>query len=178
LINTIGGEERALLIVLSDGAGSATHALRGSKLVCSSIVDCAQYWLRNTLPTDLAGLLLHSAGYARQTLCKVANAEGVSVSEFSATCLCLLITEDSLAALQVGDGLIVVENGSGSIGPIFWPRKHEYANSTTFLTSRNWIQDLQYSQWIGQPHSFFSLQRWYSVDLCVQPIHVNGSLIC
>lgn len=154
-VKSIRGEERTLLIVLSDGAGSATYASRGSRLVCNSIVDCAQYWLSKTIPADLSGLLLHSAGYARQTLCKVANAEGASVSEFSATCLCLLITEDSLAALQVGDGLIVVENGSGSIGPVFWPRKYEYANSTTFLTSRNWFQDLQYSQWIGRPHSFF-----------------------
>ena len=154
-IQSIHGEEKALLLVLSDGAGSATQASRGSKLVCNSIVDCAQYWLGKSLPSDLSGLLLYSARHARQVLSNVADAEGTNVSDFSATCLCLLITEDSLAALQVGDGLIVVENASGSIGPVFWPKTYEYANMTTFLTSRNWCQDLQYSQWLGRPHSFF-----------------------
>jgi hypothetical protein len=177
---SIRGEEKTLLIVVSDGAGSAAYASRGSRLVCNSIVDCAQYWLRKSIPADLSGLLLHSAGHARQALLKAANAEGVSISEFSATCLCLLITENSLAALQVGDGLIVVENGSGSIGPVFWPRKYEYANTTTFLTSRNWFQDLQYSQWIGSPRSFFICSDGiqsicsYSQSMAVVPSFVDA----
>ena len=154
-IKSIHGEEKVLLLVLSDGAGSATQASRGSELVCKSIVDCAQYWLCKSLPSDLSGLLLHSAGHARQVVHRVTNAELSNVSDFSATCLCLLITDDSIAALQVGDGLIVVENASGSIGPVFWPKRYEYANTTSFLTSRNWLQDLQYSQWLGRPRSFF-----------------------
>jgi len=155
IIGSIHGDAKSLLLVVSDGAGSASQSSRGSRLVCTSIVECVEYWASKSVTPDLSGLLLHSAGHARQVLRKTANAESRSISDFAATCLCLLITEDSLAALQVGDGLIIVENSSGSLGPVFWPRRYEYANSTTFLTSKNWFQDLQYLQWTGHPKSFF-----------------------
>lgn len=155
VMKSIQGEAESLLLVVSDGAGSASQSSRGSELVCRSVVECCEYWASKSVATDLSGLLLHSAGHARQVIQKTANAESRSISDFAATCLCLLITDNLIAALQVGDGLIIVENASGSLGPVFWPRRYEYANTTTFLTSENWFKDLQYSQWACLPHSFF-----------------------
>ena len=155
-IESVCKKQKTLLAVLSDGAGNSKQAARASRLVCRYLINCAEHWLKKSHQIDLSGLLLHSAGYARQALVRVASSEGVSISEFSATCLCLLIKEDFFAALQVGDGLIIIENPARSISPLFWPCRYEYANTTTFLTSRNWHQDLQYAQW-SAPISFFFL---------------------
>ena len=148
-------DKNSLLLVLSDGAGSARHASLGSKLVCNSIVEFAKDYLENSKTFDPSSLLKESVRHARKEIYKIAKADGNLISDYSSTCLCLLITEESFAALQIGDGLIVVENNSGSIGPIFWPRKYEYANMTTFITSENWLKDLQIEQWQGKPQTFF-----------------------
>jgi hypothetical protein len=59
-----------------------------------------------------------------------------SVRDLACTLLVAIIGEGQAAFAQIGDGAVVIDNGS-SYEPVFWPQSGEYANVTFFLTDES-----------------------------------------
>ena len=131
-----------MILVASDGCGTAKHSNIGSSIITSEVTDCIEYWLqRSVIAPDLSDLITLSFGHANQCLAKSAAKLSVSVSELAATCICLVVGPDRFAAAQIGDGIIIGLSNS-ICGCLFWP-KQEYANVTHSLTGRDWRGNTQ-----------------------------------
>lgn len=131
-----GRDERLLLVVTSDGAGSAAHSEEGSALVCKQ----ALHWLEWRLsagddflkPED--GLtLIHDL----QTQLENYAAEeerGYAVRDLACTINVAALTPIQAWFLQVGDGATIIQGQDRPLEVVFWPDNGEYANHTYFVT--------------------------------------------
>ncbi len=131
-----------IILVASDGCGSAKHADTGSDIVVSEVVDCLSYWIQNSvIIPDLSELIVYAFGSANQCLAKAAGKLTIPVNELAATCMCMVIGPDRYAAAQIGDGVIIGVS-KGICGCLFWPNQ-EYANVTNALTGKDWRYNTQ-----------------------------------
>lgn len=131
-----------IILVASDGCGSAKYAEIGSKIVVSEVTDCLGYWLKSSVVIpDLAELIALAFGHAHKCLIHKADTLLVTPNELAATCMCVVIGPDRFAAAQIGDGVIIVHS-NGVCGCLFWPIQ-EYANVTHTLTGRDWRANTQ-----------------------------------
>ena len=129
-----GGE--ILLASVSDGAGSASQAEHGARLVVDSFhrsfaaaaqSDPSLDWLDADFARAwLAGLQAEIGLIGLQA--------GCAAGEYAATCLGAVVTPTAAAFLQVGDGAIVIDDGGAGHRWVFWPQHGEFANSTCFVT--------------------------------------------
>lgn len=123
----------SLIGVVSDGAGSASHAHIGSRLTCEVII-------REAEGVDPA--LLFTESFARDTIEKVraalfaeADREELTIRDFACTMLVSIISAKQASFWQVGDGAICVRvTGDNQYRCIYWPEKGDYANITFFVT--------------------------------------------
>lgn len=139
---------RVLVVVASDGAGSAKHAEAGSDLTSSFLVEQLKVHLANgarvrDLKRDLVETWILKL---RDEIALRAEAEeGLSVRDFAATLLAAVIDEDSAAFFQIGDGAIVIPGDEDETYVwIFWPQQGQYANETNFVTDQNAPQKLEF----------------------------------
>lgn len=130
---------QVMLLVASDGAGSASVADIGSALACDTFVKLVADYLANggrvkdiTRPLVerwIAGIVygfgLHAA------------TRGLELGDYACTLLAAIVDEDVAAFLQIGDGAIVHSDGIGGWSWVFWPQHGEFANTTNFITSDN-----------------------------------------
>ena len=74
----------------------------------------------------------------RQDIKSKSNQKACLINDFDCTLLVIIKTSDFLAAMQIGDGLIVVKNKDESeYQLLFMPYKGEFCNQTVFVTSSN-----------------------------------------
>ncbi len=136
---------RTLVACVADGAGSAKHSDIGSSIACNSIVEnAAKYFEAHG---DLESLRFEDAVQwcedARTRILDAAASHDCNARDF-ATTLCVAIIGPNLSSfLQIGDGAIILGNG-GLYGVVFWPQSGEYANSTNFLTSDEYQEQLEF----------------------------------
>ena len=134
----------AFVGVVSDGAGSASHAHFGSRLTCDVI-------LREAEAADPAELFTEA--FARDTVEKLrailfeqADNEGLAIRDFACTMLVAIISDERASFWQVGDGAICVrEAGSDQYRCVYWPEKGDYANVTFFVTDLRAQEETQVS---------------------------------
>src|SRR5215471_9300613 len=151
--------EPILLLIASDGAGSASRANIGSKLVCDSVHERIDAYLKQS--GSLSGItneLIKSwlDDWIRRALHKQASMEGVNVREFACTLVAALIGTKTSIFFQIGDGAIVVADGTGYVH-IFWPQSGEYANSTYFVTDDIALDNLMFHKLEAPPVDEISL---------------------
>jgi hypothetical protein len=148
---TFLGSERALLIGIADGAGSALAARIGAE-------ECVRHLLQSAARSekkvsDLTEEVVRAwfVG-ARSRMESVAAREGVALREVSCTALLAVLGETSCVFAQVGDGGWVAEY-RGECDWMTWPTHGEHANETIFLThpalmtSVGWDQYFQFRRW-------------------------------
>ncbi len=126
---------------LADGAGSAKRALDGSSIAVAS----AHSFLKQALTTgrqDLKQILLDATDCAREAVRTEADIRQESMREYASTLLLTVLTPETGAASQIGDGVIVVGEGNGEWNWMFWPQHGQYANTTRFLV------DDDYAKWL------------------------------
>lgn len=132
-------ESATLLAVLADGAGTAELAHEGAETAVDTALAAALLGVRAGR-RDYADILRESAALARQRVMEAAHARSVPPRELASTLLAVIVGPLGGAALQVGDGGIVI----GERGPgwrcVFWPQKGEYANSTFFLSDERALE--------------------------------------
>jgi hypothetical protein len=130
---------QVMLLVASDGAGSASVADIGSALACDTFVKLVADYLANggrvkdiTRPLVerwIAGIVYGFGLHART--------RGLELGDYACTLLAAIVDEDVAAFLQIGDGAIVHSDGIGGWSWVFWPQHGEFANTTNFITSDN-----------------------------------------
>jgi serine/threonine protein phosphatase PrpC len=107
-----------LILVVSDGAGSATEGARGSAIIC----DVLPREIRQSLPEAIPApnWLTECVSRTRDGLVAEANRMGLPPRQLAATMLCAVLTEQWSAFAQVGDGAIVTrELGTDSWAWLF-----------------------------------------------------------
>jgi hypothetical protein len=148
LVRTFGSEERSALVACAaDGAGSARHSDRGSRLVCQSIVEsAAAYHESNGSFDDLTSqLALEWCDAARRAVSELAEIAGGFMRDFACTLCAAIVSETRSVFVQIGDGAIVACRGD-VCGVVFWPQSGEYVNTTNFLTSVDYREQIQTCQ--------------------------------
>jgi hypothetical protein len=80
-----------------------------------------------------------------------ADAEAYDLADLACTLLVFIATPDWLAAMQVGDGFIVVETSEVDLELLFRPSKGEYINETCFVTSPNALDQMQVRVCLERP---------------------------
>jgi hypothetical protein len=130
-----GAGREILVVVLSDGAGSAARAEFGSSLACSTITEAAEVHFAaggtiGEISQQTAKLWL---SMVRQAISNRAQDDSAAFKDYACTLLVAVIADDSAAMLQIGDGAIVVDNGDGWTW-VHWPQRGEFANTTYFVT--------------------------------------------
>jgi hypothetical protein len=128
--------------VIADGAGSAPLAERGSFLVTDAIVRAVSSAL-TAGRVDLEVVLLEAATAAREAVTAEATQTNRAPSEFASTLLAVVATDVAGAALQVGDGVIVVAEEGEPWNWVFWPQRGEFANTTRFITDTDALTALE-----------------------------------
>ncbi len=137
------GSERVLLIAIADGAGSAKSSEIGSREAVSHLLReisaCGLNLIEITEQTAVGWLLS-----TRKRLESVSEAEGIAVRELACTLMFAILADSCSLFGQVGDGAWVAKS-NGNYETATWPSGGEYANQTTFITSPNWRDVMQFT---------------------------------
>lgn len=125
-----------IVAVVSDGAGSASRAEVGSKVVAMSTLRSAKGFLSKSplqeLQEDDAWEWIDTI---RDNLNARASRLAAKPRDFAATMVALLTDDHVTRIIHVGDGAAVVKyKGSEEWHVPSWPFQGEYASTTTFVT--------------------------------------------
>lgn len=129
-------EANLLLLMCSDGAGSASRSELGSEISCRTLSDeIVRFAQRGGHTLDVAReTALEWLQAVRLKLETQANAIGLMPRDLACTLVAALVDDHGAAFLQIGDGSVVVVSGDSEYDVIFWPEQGEYANTTFFVT--------------------------------------------
>ncbi|WP_295667869.1 PP2C family serine/threonine-protein phosphatase [uncultured Mucilaginibacter sp.] len=142
-IHRLSNGEDVLVCFASDGAGSAAYAAEASTAAVSAAHEFTEALLQDGRElTD--GHLIALGEYIYDRLVELAAAKEVPKNEFSCTLLGCIITPKKSGFVQIGDGAIVRNDGSGHFTQIWWPYNGEYQNSTAFIIDDPSLALLQY----------------------------------
>ena len=131
-----------LVAAVSDGAGSAPLADVGAEVAVQTVLDEIRHGLKDGRP-DMNCALRRAALRAREAVLSRALEDGEEASSYASTLLALVEAPEGGAALQIGDGVIVVGGGRDDWSWMFWPEHGEYANTTRFLTDDDAAEHLR-----------------------------------
>lgn len=131
--------DRILLLAIGDGAGSASRAAEGSSHSVHEALRFLAAQLDGPEPADgqdWRNLLIATLIQVRTALVALSErTAGSSVRDFATTLLVAVVTETTLASLQVGDGAMVVRTQDGATEVIAAGPMSDFANETTFIDS-------------------------------------------
>ncbi|MGH9521872.1 MAG: PP2C family serine/threonine-protein phosphatase, partial [Terriglobales bacterium] len=126
---------KPIVVVVSDGAGSATFGGEGASLVCRALTIRvrAHFATTDMLPTD--ELLIQWLAEARELVSAAACRRNLELRDFAATLVFLISIGHESVVLHVGDGCAVLRDQETKewIAPS-WPFHGEYASTTSFIT--------------------------------------------
>ena len=141
-------DNQIIIGAVSDGMGSARHSEIGSALAVNTALSeiksrmCWQHQPSNEQVRDIFYTVLETV---KASLKKEAEKKGYSLKDLACTLLIFVATPKWLAAMQVGDGLIVVRRSKGeNYELLFRPDKGKrYPNETTSVTSSYAEREMQ-----------------------------------
>jgi hypothetical protein len=130
------------VLCLADGAGSARFSEHGAETVvaagCGFVTAALKPGHLAEQSLDGHELLAHLIDRLNATASRM-NCE---LKDLASTFLCVALTEQSFIAVHIGDGVIGAERG-GELEVVTFPDNGEYANVTTFVTSRDAASSMQ-----------------------------------
>jgi hypothetical protein len=135
-VDRLPNEEPLLSVFVSDGAGSAVKGGEGAELaieaaaaVIAKKLARGEFGLSDVLATEIVIAV-------RGRILAAAEATGLKARDYACTFLGLLSTKNGTLVLQIGDGAVVVDCGSGLEVAVV-PMSGEYANMTHFVTDED-----------------------------------------
>lgn len=141
--------------VVSDGAGSARNSALGATVTTTRAASAATWLLLDQAPSPTAsgleGVLRVAASCVRQSLEELSHQTGEPLQSYANTMLLAIQTDTLLGAAQVGDGGMVVSNERGGFDCLTEPQHGEYVNQTTFITSREGLEQMEVKVVEAQP---------------------------
>jgi hypothetical protein len=126
---------KPLVVVVSDGAGTALLGGEAASLICRTISVLARRYFRSAdeLPSD--ELLNQWLGEARTAIGVAAARRNLRARDLAATLILFISSGIESVVLHVGDGCAVLkdEDTNAWVAPS-WPFHGEYASTTSFVT--------------------------------------------
>lgn len=126
-----------VVLIASDGAGSATRSEEGSTRACEELLDNIRLYVLEgrkvkDISRDTALSWIENAAEAVQ---QAADREGTPLREFACTLVAAVVSDEHAVFIQIGDGAIVFwAHGEDDWCIASWPQHGEYLNTTRFLT--------------------------------------------
>ena len=136
------GSSQVVVIAVADGAGSAPHSAEGSQIAVRVAVESMVGAIHKRPPAafvkHLATSLVRDAiKRAKNAVVRYGKAHNIPVRDLACTLIVAAASERLMTAAQVGDGAVAAFNiGSGATRTLCAADTGEYANETTFITSR------------------------------------------
>lgn len=137
-----------LIVALADGAGSAAFAEIGAETAVRTALGSLAARLTPPLPeTDAAWktVLGSAVEAARLAVGEESQRRQVRPRELASTLTLMVVTPDMAAGAQIGDGAAVVVAPGQAPVALTRPIVVEHLNETTFLTSDDALDAVQYS---------------------------------
>ena len=124
-------------IALADGAGSAALSQEGAeiavRMICRTLCERFDELYAAKSPVEMRVLALQGI---RERIRSHAMAREASVSSFACTLLAVAVRGNDYLLIHVGDGVIGYQK-NGRVLVASGPQNGEYANTTSFVTSRD-----------------------------------------
>jgi len=138
------GTSPALVACVSDGAGSCKHSGIGAELACQSIIDSAatHFEAHGSFAKLDADGALQWCETARKAMSDHAESRQRQLRDYASTLCVAVVSGRRSVFIQIGDGAIVAARNN-VFGVVFWPQSGEYINTTTFLTSHEFREQMQ-----------------------------------
>ena len=137
------GEISALIVVVSDGAGSSSRAEEGAELTCKYVLDrLSKATESSLLSIDFSRTVLEDL---RDLLRQLAADAKIKLREFACTMLVAIVLPTRSVFWQIGDGAMCFRcAGEDHYNFAFWPEKGDYANVTFFVTDDSAQERLEF----------------------------------
>ena len=135
-------DKEYLVVVASDGAGSAKEGGKGAELTCKTAISN----IIESLEKEDADLFTEQnivtwVESIRNVISEKAKTDDLMVRDFACTFLGAVIGGSQSLFFQIGDGAIVLSVNNVQ-GIVFWPEPGEYANMTYFVTDQDALSNL------------------------------------
>jgi hypothetical protein len=145
-----------LIVVVADGAGSASYSQYGSSRAVSGALPSLSLRLAANRPRDddeasWERLFRESFADARASLISYAVVNQLEPRSLATTLVCAVVTESLLIVGQIGDGTIVAETTEGTLLTVSQPVRGEYANETHFLSQEDALDQLRITRGPASP---------------------------
>lgn len=136
------GRGQVVVMAVADGAGSAARSDEGSGTAVATAVDTM---VRGIERRPAAALLDHLAvslvrdavKRAKNAVVRYARQHGIETRDLACTLVVAIASDRLVTAAQIGDGAVIAFNiDSGRARTLCAAHTGEYANETTFITSR------------------------------------------
>jgi len=138
------GHPPVLIAALADGAGSADKAEVGAALATSLFVDIATEAFDDGAGMDQCEQTLrHAVSEAKLALSLKAGHDGRTPNDYASTLLTAILSPTGGVIGQIGDGAAVIEDRENGWRPVHWPDHGEYANTTSFLSQPDALEQLR-----------------------------------
>jgi hypothetical protein len=134
-----------MVLTAADGAGSAALAELGATLACETFARLVEAYVgkggrvaaieRPLVERWITGLVYRIELDAKRA--------GARMQDYSCTLLAAVVADRSAVFVQIGDGAMVVSNGTGW-RHVFWPQHGEFANTTNFVTSERAVPEMEF----------------------------------
>ncbi len=134
--------DRTLILVASDGAGSARCGGAGAEAAVNAALRFASALKPPEREEGMLAALLGSLWAARSALEALASEQDAPLRDYACTLLLSFASNDWLGALQLGDGAVVGRTRDGALKRLTVPCHGPYAGETTFLTSADYLKTL------------------------------------
>lgn len=143
-----------LIVVASDGAGSAKQGAAGAQTTCQTMMQeiRAVAERENDINKIARADAFRWLKLLQTQLEILARSEKLQVNDFAATLLVAIIADQTAIFVQIGDGGMVFAEGRDptEFRLAIEPQQGEYANTTNFVTDRNAADSLKFEKLIGR----------------------------
>lgn len=142
-----------MIAAAADGAGSARHSGIASTIAARRAVE----WLATQVETlvaygedsDWSGLLDQAATAAADAVARESKRTKIPLPELATTLILVVARPDLVVSVQIGDGVVIVNDQESNLFALTTPQHGEYRNDTIFLNSKSAIEQAKAFLWTG-----------------------------